>query len=150
MDNHKFDEIFSQKLKETQEFKFEESDWEFVAAQIPQAKERKKRGFGFWFFPFALLLLGSSCMYLFFTLHKTNKELGLMKEQVSAISKDNIIDKTETETLPTPIISTPMAPLLSPKQLLLTVIKLAKKELSVKISILSIAVQPIESVAIIV
>ncbi|MFK7810108.1 MAG: hypothetical protein AB8F74_20040, partial [Saprospiraceae bacterium] len=84
MDNKDFDKIFSEKLKETQEFEYMDSDWENVAGRI-QPPEEEERRFSKWFWLLGLgfLIMTGTSLYLASSLNSTNKHLVELKEAVS-------------------------------------------------------------------
>jgi hypothetical protein len=83
MDHNDFDKIFSDKLKETQDFEFMESDWENVLGRIDVPQERKRRGGWLWLFGLGFLMMAGTSLYLATSLKKTNQHLVELMEAMT-------------------------------------------------------------------
>lgn len=93
MDNQEFDKILADQLRKTQSFERVESDWEHITGQLHTPTKKKKRGFWFFFSPFAFLLLTSTIIGLFYQLNKTNQQLNELQQslhQLDLINHDTI------------------------------------------------------------
>ena len=99
MDNKDFDEMFSNKLQETQSFEFRESDWEEVSERIKQPKRKKRAGIWFWMLAAACLLLGLATAYLAIDLNDTKRELAEVQASILSQSSVNSTSSSAEKTI---------------------------------------------------
>jgi hypothetical protein len=106
MDHKDFDKIFSDKLKETQDFEFMESDWENVLGRIEVPEKQRRRAGWLWLLSLGFLMMAGTSLYLAISLKKTNQHLVDLKEALteSAVRVDTIVKEVRVVEYDTVVV----------------------------------------------